>query len=117
MKTATELNYEMDEIQAQEERDAVEAHDAIMTHCDDINAGKIESLDDLAAALGEIRDYCRATGGHIDDYVDTTELPTFGGTEPERTVGIYSWDERRILCGDAGWYVAMRPGLADCEVA
>lgn len=34
-------------------------------------------------------------------YTDTemTELPTFGGDEPERTEGVWSWDATHLLVG------------------
>lgn len=32
--------------------------------------------------------------------VDMTSLPTFGGTEPHDTEGVWSWDESRLLVSD-----------------
>lgn len=29
----------------------------------------------------------------------STELPTFGGDEPDSTFGVWSWDEARLLVG------------------
>lgn len=39
----------------------------------------------------------------LDELVDLTSLPTFGGQEPADTNGIFSWDENSLLryTGDA----------------
>ena len=29
----------------------------------------------------------------------STDLPTFGGDEPENTDGVWSWDETRLIVG------------------
>lgn len=52
--------------------------------------------------LEELLDYVRTTQG-----VDMTSLPTFGGPEPEDTVGIWSWDATRLLVGE---------GMADLRI-
>lgn len=31
--------------------------------------------------------------------VDMTSLPTFGGTEPQNTIGVWSWDATRLIVG------------------
>jgi hypothetical protein len=31
--------------------------------------------------------------------LDWTSLPTFGGDEPKSTLGVWSWDETRLLIG------------------
>lgn len=36
--------------------------------------------------------------GEIDER-QMTELPTFGGEEPDSTIGVWSWDEHRMLVG------------------
>jgi len=40
---------------------------------------------------------------------DSSELPTFGGEDPNDTLGIFSWDENHILrCADEthdGWWI------------
>ena len=33
--------------------------------------------------------------------LDMTSLPTFGGTEPSDTTGVWSWDETRMMVGEA----------------
>lgn len=36
--------------------------------------------------------------------VDMTSLPTFGGTEPKDTAGIWSWDAKRMIVGTGSDY-------------
>lgn len=36
--------------------------------------------------------------------VDMTSLPTFGGTEPKDTSGIWSWDKTRLIIGTGSDY-------------
>jgi len=36
------------------------------------------------------------------DELDMTSLPTFGGTEPADTSGVWSWDSTRLLVGAGG---------------
>ena len=33
------------------------------------------------------------------EHVDITSLPTFGGSEPNSTLGVWSWDPDRLLVG------------------
>lgn len=47
-----------------------------------------ETLDDLFADLQD-----GSYGG------DWTDCPTFGGSEPDETSGIWSWDEGRLIVG------------------
>lgn len=48
----------------------------------------------------------------VDEIYDVAELPTYGGDEPQDTMGIYSWDETRLLyCdgpNDAPWVISPR---------
>ena len=46
-------------------------------------------------------------GAPMNHELDMTSLPTFGGTEPADTTGIWSWDSTRLLVGD---------GSADLEI-
>ena len=46
-------------------------------------------------------------GAPMNHELDMTSLPTFGGTEPADTTGIWSWDETRMIVGD---------GSADLEI-
>ena len=57
-------------------------------------SGPIDDLDDLLCVLrmgaGEVR--CE-NGRHLD------ELAVYGGTEPDDTEGVWSWDAERLLVG------------------
>jgi len=55
-------------------------------------------IDDLCDLLDVLRDYRPES---LDD------LPTFGGDEPDDTVGVWSWDAKRLLVGTC---------LADLEI-
>lgn len=48
----------------------------------------------------------------VDEIYDVTSLPTYGGEEPYDTLGIYSWDETRLLYCDgpdgAPWVLGPR---------
>ena len=46
-------------------------------------------------------------GAPMNHELDMTSLPTFGGTEPADTTGVWSWDETRMIVGD---------GSADLEI-
>lgn len=69
----------------------------------------MKTLDDLLAALLAIElDEDKQpimTTVHADlpqrsGLVIWEELPTFGGAEPRNTVGVWSWDETRLLVGE-----------------
>lgn len=51
----------------------------------------VGSLDELLAAWIANREQFEKS--------DCTELPTFGGNEPEDTLNVWSWDDSRILTG------------------
>ena len=52
----------------------------------------LTSLDDLMDVLEQ--------DDLLDlDSFDWTELPTFGGKEPQNTEGVWSWDKKRVLVG------------------
>ncbi len=55
--------------------------------------GRVKSLDDLLAIL-------KALNEEETAHVDMTDLPSFGGEEPDDTAGVWSWDEKRELVGD-----------------
>jgi hypothetical protein len=52
---------------------------------------QIKTLDDLLLAIQR---------KELDD-VPMDDLPTFGGEEPADTLGVFSWDETRLLISDA----------------
>jgi hypothetical protein len=45
---------------------------------------------------------------------DWTDLPNYGGTTPENTVGVWSWDETRLLVGECSDDLVLM-NRADCE--
>ena len=56
-------------------------------------------------------------------YGDFTSLPTYGGTEPLDTSGVWSWDDTHLLVGEGGvedWEIVPRcpHGEADfhCDI-
>tara|TARA_R110000868_G_C10586358_1_gene739146 strand:+ start:73 stop:321 length:249 start_codon:yes stop_codon:yes gene_type:complete len=57
------------------------------------------SLDDLADILNSYPSTYELGDGEprLDEIADLAGLPTFGGTEPSDTSGIWSWDETRLL--------------------
>ena len=57
-----------------------------------------ESLDELLDALQELDELTQDVLDR-DEHNNITDLPTFGGTEPSDTDGIWSWDESRLLVG------------------
>lgn len=61
---------------------------------------KFTNLDDLCDWLN---------GDDNDGTIDMQSLPTFGGTEPEATDGVWSWDASRLLIEtDAGYEIVER---------
>lgn len=52
------------------------------------------TLEDLAIALSD------AARSGVDEAIDWSALPTFGGIEPADTCGIWSWDAVSLLVGD-----------------
>ena len=75
-----------------------------------------KTLKDLAEVLNAIHEEAKSgrydignTEIRIDDLVDFTTLPTFGGLEPDSTYEIFSWDETRLLLNDGNeWVVKSR---------
>lgn len=45
--------------------------------------------------------------------VDLANMPTFGGNEPECTLGIISWDEDCIMMGDDDYPIVTREEYAE----
>ena len=52
------------------------------------------TLEDLLIVLVD----AARTGA--DEAIDFSSLPTFGGTEPVDTLGVWSWDETSLLIGE-----------------
>ena len=63
--------------------------------------------DHMNSLEAEIEDYnignntCNIHPIRLDEIIDTTSLPTYGGAEPNDTTGIYSWDEKSYLTTDS----------------
>ena len=55
-----------------------------------LQALNIQSLDEL---------YELIKSGTLDFLDDWSDLPLFGGEEPEDTAEIWSWDEARLIVG------------------
>lgn len=64
-----------------------------MTTQDKVNA--CTDLDALLGVLTEMED---------SREIDMTSLPTFGGTEPKDTSGVWSWDATRMIVGTGSDY-------------
>ncbi|MFY2560711.1 hypothetical protein ACN469_24115 [Corallococcus terminator] len=64
-------------------------------------SGALDSLDALAEVL-------RRWGRHLVD-LPWTVLPTFGGTTPARTEGVWSWDATRLLVGSEAGALVLCP--------
>lgn len=86
---------------------------------DRISASKnlIDMRDTLIAIAREIED----TDLQLEDEVNLTDLPTFGGPGPWDIEGAWSWDADYILCGDGLEYWAIKPRInyieAEAEAA
>jgi hypothetical protein len=50
--------------------------------------------------------------GALDNYVETSNLPTFGGEEPKNTSEIWSWDpdELMVIGPDGDYVIVSREG-------
>ena len=60
------------------------------------------------ATVTNLDELCDYLNENDTDDIDLTELPTFGGTEPDDTQGIFSWDAKNLLVEDAGWSIVPR---------
>jgi len=61
-----------------------------------------QDLVDACKTLDQLLDVLQAMTDSRD--VDMTSLPTFGGTEPKATDGIWSWDATRMIIGTGSDY-------------
>jgi hypothetical protein len=76
-------------------------------------------LESLIAFENECREIDDETGQESDienelnsHRCNITELPTFGGTEPASTIGVWSWDKDSLLVGEGSfsdWRIDPRP--------
>ena len=73
-----------------------------------------ELADELNAIARKYKDNYYTPQHDPQGVYDSSSLPTFGGKEPDDTLGIFSWDEKHFLrCGDEthqGWWIDEREG-------
>ena len=50
--------------------------------------------------LQELKMYLQNLDDEDNDIIDWSELPIFGGDEPESTLGVWSWNKTEKLVGD-----------------
>lgn len=75
-----------------------------------------QSLSELVKILNEISTKIAPMGLKLDEIIDLSSLPTYGGNNPRDTFEIFSWDEGNILSyGPAGW--AIEPRCRECGEA
>ena len=74
-----------------------------------------ETLDELCAVLNEFEDARGNDETHEDHRIDLAGFPTFGGSAPADTHGVWAWDETRALyvAEDGSWYVDERTDTND----
>ena len=58
----------------------------------------IAAATSLTALLQALRD-TRSLSSEEQDEINWTDLQMFGGAEPASTLGVWSWDEDRLLVG------------------
>ena len=58
----------------------------------------IASAATLAALMQALRD-TRSLTSEEQDEINWTDLQTFGGDEPDSTLGVWSWDSNSLLVG------------------
>ena len=63
-----------------------------------------DAMNTMGAAINEAsHDDSADYGTIVGDYGRAVEdAPTFGGTEPDDTMGVWSWDADHVLVGE-GW--------------
>ena len=70
------------------------------------------TLEALRDSLNRLQASAEDDGGQLEALVDTSELPTFGGSPPEDTCGVFSWDPDRFLIYSTGWQLVDRVMLS-----
>ena len=77
-----------------------------------LDVNRAESLIQLHAILNQIDVYNMDKQEPEEIVVEYSDLPTFGGDEPEDTTGIYSWDKDELLTnrdgGSGQWIIEGR---------
>jgi len=70
--------------------------------------GECLILEDLLAVIRAYQAYSDSTDADMEGLIDITSLPTFGGSEPTDTLGVFSWDDARVLIYDNAWTIQDR---------
>ena len=77
-----------------------------------LDVNRAESLIQLHAILNQIDVYNMDKQEPEEIVVEYSDLPTFGGEEPEDTTGIFSWDKVDLLTnrdgGSGQWIIEGR---------
>ena len=73
---------------------------------------EVLALEDLLAVLRAYQAYSDSTEADMESLIDITSLPTFGGSEPTDTLGLFSWDDSQALIHDGTWQLVDRALLA-----
>jgi hypothetical protein len=72
-----------------------------------------ELADTLNSISSELREQNETT---IDQVVDTTSLPTFGGADVKSTSEVWSWDANNLLVADGSKW-SLEPRCSQCGEA
>ena len=71
-----------------------------------------KKLIESSKSLKELLENIKTAKSCLDDQdisnLDLTSLPTFGGVEPDETIGIWSWDKDNLLIGDGDFEIVSR---------
>ena len=65
--------------------------------------GLLDALRAVQDALTEEDPHNRNLFVRVGELIDVTDLPTYGGEEPDDTIGVWSWDATSLLVGEGSW--------------
>jgi len=69
----------------------------------------LETLQEIEVELAELAaEHYQAEPTTVDQLIDVAGLPTYGGSAPGETEGVWSWDSGRLLVGEGSW--------AECKI-
>lgn len=77
---------------------------------------EVSDLEELNKLLTHIAIYEVPRGKRLDEVIDLTNLPTFGGKFPNDTLGVFSWDFENLLVAGV-WGFEIEPRCARCGEA
>ncbi|MCA9560385.1 MAG: hypothetical protein KC583_17670 [Myxococcales bacterium] len=66
-----------------------------------------KNLRDAFPTLDRLFDGMRERDPRLNDERVWTSLPTYGGAAPASTVGVWSWDEQRLIVGSCADDIAL----------